>query len=385
MKLGIDGWRIHGNTGVPRYIGNILQHWTKELAGGCFNNINLYTPRPIDRTQTPLPVTINERVLKPDLRMLLWENLCLAPKCKDDVLWCPAYTSPLRTQAKVVVTTHDATLLLYPQLYSVAARMFYGRLYGRSAHHATLILTHNQTTCHDLSRCFGVPLEKIRVVPLAPAKIFKPLRDNQRVGEARQRYLGADHPFFLNVGKMSTRRNVPMIIEAFAQFKKLTKLPHKLLLVGQNALNLPLIDMATKFGIQHDLIHPDWVPDEDLVLLYNAAEAFVLAATYEANSFTSLEAQATGTPVIIPDTPGLREMTGDFALIMPKVGVQEITDALTRIATDGRFRNQLSEDGLKHASRFSWDRTSSETLAVLEEAARMKGPPMNTQKKTAFS
>jgi len=374
MKLGISGWRIHGNTGVPRYIVNVIQGWTKDVIAGRFEEINLYTPRPIDQHQVRLPETIHETILKPDWRMLIWENLRLGPKCRDDVLWCPAYTSPLRTDSKVVVTIHDAVQGIYPHLYSFTARTFYSRWYGRSARSGTLVLTHNESTRKDIARAFGVSLNRIRIVPLAPAEIFKPMDDESRVAGACQRYLGTDQPFFLNVGKMSLRRNLPQLIDAFARFKKLTKLPHKLLLVGENYLRLPLQDMAAKLGVANDVIHPEWVPDEDLVLLYNAAEAFVVVPTYESVSLTTLEAQATGTPVLISDTPGLREMTGGFAFVIPKVEVQDIAEGLTRIATDAALRDQLSKQGLKHASGFSWERTSRETLAVLEEAGQMEAP-----------
>ena len=101
------------------------------------------------------------------------------------------------------------------------------------------------------------------------------------------------------------------------------------------------------------------------------AEAFVLPYSYEALSLPTLEAQAIGTPVITVDTPGLREMTGGKALLMPAAELGAIRDSLARLASDEALRKRLSEEGLAFARQFSWRRTSRETLAVLEEAARM--------------
>ena len=373
MKLGVNAWRIRGRTGVPRYVSNVVRGWTSALVGTRFDAIELYTPEPLDREALGLPSNLSVRVLRPNMRQLIWENTRLGPVCDADVLWCPAYSRPILTRARTVVTTHDATWKMFPHLYPFATRTFYAALYGWSARHATLVITNNETTRSDIIRCFGVDPGRIRVVPLAAAEIFRPIRDDHKLADVRAKYVGADVPFFLSVGKLSPRRNVPKIIEGFAQFKKTTGLPHRLLVIGENSLGLPFDEVAASFGVRNECIHPDFVPDQDLTLLYNAAEAFILAATYEANSFTSLEAQATGTPVIVPDTPGMCEMTGRIALILPVVDPATIAAAMERMARDPSLRGDLSARGLEHAARFTWPRTSAALLAVLEEAAAL--PP----------
>jgi len=105
-------------------------------------------------------------------------------------------------------------------------------------------------------------------------------------------------------------------------------------------------------------------------MLYNSAQAFVLPSTYEAVSLTVLEAQATGTPVITVDTPGLREATGGAAFLIAKADVGRIVAALQRVAGDVALRRELAERGVAHARQFSWQRCSAETLALLAEVAR---------------
>lgn len=371
MKLGVNASRIAGRTGVPRYVLNVLRRWTPAAVGTRFDAVELYTPEPLDRDALRIPSNLKIRVLRPKSNVLVWENARLGPACDADVLWCPAYTRPIFTRARTVVTTHDATWKMFPYLYPFAARTFYSALYGWSLHHAALVVTNNETTRRDIIRCFEADPAKVRVVPLAPAEIFRQMRDDPRISDVRAKHVGADVPFFLNVGKMSGRRNVPKIIEGFARFKKATGLPHRLLIVGENNLGLPVRELATALGVGDVFIHFDFLPDEDLALLYNAAEALILAATYEANSFTSLEAQASGTPVIIPDTPGMRETTGNIAFILGSVDVAAIADAMERIARDPALRRDLSTRGLEHASRFTWSRTSASLLAVLEEAASL--------------
>lgn len=375
MKLGINGWRIHGRrTGIGRYLLNIVKHWTADAVDRRFNEINFYTPLPVNRAEIPLPENIRERIVGPNWRMLVWENLRFAPSAADDVLFCPSYSRPIFARGSTVVAMFDATPHLFPELYPPSTRLFYDRLYGWSVRHATLVITGSQTARDDIVRCYGVDHSRIRVVPLAPAEIFKPLRGDPSVSAAVARYLGSPVRYFLFVGKLTARRNVPKLMAGFAELKRRQAVPHKLLVIGLNTTGLNLSEMARELGIANDFRHCDYVSDEDLNLLYNGAEGFVMPYTYEAVSLTALEAQATGTPVIAADTPGLRETTNQIALLLRQVEVREVADGLSRLVNDEDLRRELSEKGLAHAQRFSWRRSAAETLEILEEAGRLRSP-----------
>jgi len=380
MKLGVNGWRIHGQrTGIGRYLTSILKHWTAEAMVGRFDEINLYTPRPVNRTEVALPDNIRERVVGPNWRMLVWENLRFAAAADDDVIFCPSYSRPLVARGRTVVAMFDATLHIHPELYSRAARVFNDRLYGWSVRHATLVITGTETARRDITRCYGVPPERIHIAPLAPAEIFQPLPGDARVTEAATRYLDAPAPYFLFVGKLTARRNAPKLMEAFAEFKRRRPFSHKLLVIGLNTTGLNLGELAERLGIARDFRHCAYVPDEDLNLLYNGATAFVMPYTYEAVSLTALEAQATGVPVITVDTPGLRETTAGVAMLMAQAETRDIVEAMEQLARDEALRRELSEKGLAHARRFTWRRCAAETLDALAEAARLPAPAANAE------
>jgi len=94
-----------------------------------------------------------------------------------------------------------------------------------------------------------------------------------------------------------------------------------------------------------------------------------MPSTYETLSFPVMESQATGTPVISIDTPGARENTGGAALLIPRLDVNGLVAAMSRLAGDSSLRTELSERGLENALTFSWPKCSRETLGILEEAA----------------
>ena len=376
MRLGINGWRIHGQrNGVGRYLLNIVRYWTPETVAKGFEEINFYSPKAIDRNDIQLPANINERVLPPQLRMLVWENVRLAPAISDDVVFHPSFSRPLMARGKTVVTLHEASLYLHPELFPKSVRLFYSRLYAWSGRHATLVIVGSEDSKKDIAHYCGVPLSRIRVVFMAAAELFKPVTDDSQLNAVRRQYIGAvDTPFFITVGKMSGRRNVPLLLEAFAEFKRRTRQPHKLLMVGSNIHQINLAGMIGNLGIENEVLCPGFITDNELNLLYNAAEAFISASVYETICLPVMEAQATGRPVICIDTPGMRETTGEAALLVPELSVTELVKAMSRLATDAVLRQELSQSGLANAQRFSWSRCSAETLAVLEEAAHLAPP-----------
>lgn len=370
LTLAVNGWRLHTlRTGVARYLSNILRHWTPENVAGRFSSIRLYSARPVP--DSDLPSSIEQIVLPSGAPLLVWENTRLAAAVREDVLFCPAYSIPLTTRRRCVAVIHDATSHLYPHLFPRRARLIHDPLYGWSGRHAALVITDSVAGAEDITECYDVPRDRIRVVSLAPEPIFRKVTDDALLEDARARFAGGDVPFFLFVGKLSGRRNVPLLLEAFAHFNRLAGRSHKLLVVGANIHDIALGALVERLGIADDLVYHPRVTDEELVLLYNAAQAYVSPSVYETVCLPVMEAQACGTPVICVDTRGMREQTGGAACFIPKLEVGILSSAMKTIVNDSTLQDRLSKDGMENVKRFSWKRSSMETLKVLEEAASM--------------
>jgi glycosyltransferase involved in cell wall biosynthesis len=376
VRLGVSGWRIHGQrTGVGRVVVNVLKHWTAEVVAERFQEITIYTPKTIDRRDIPLPENLHVRVLNSTWPMLVWENLRMAPAANDDVMFCPSFSRPVFARGKTVVVIYEAVLHMYPELFPFPARIFYDRLYRWSARRATLVISASEAARQDVARCYQVPSERIRVVHLAPAEHFSPLpTGDPRITQARERYVESSAPFFLFVGKMSGRRNIPLLLEGFAEFKRRTGHPHKLLIVGPDSSALNVAALSAQLGLADHVVRCPYVPDEELNSLYNAAEAYVSPSVYEPVSLPILEAQTVGTPVIGTDSPGTQEITGGAALLIRRLEVRELAEAMTRLAGDAALRRELGEKGRVNAQRFSWQRCATEILAILVEAGQSPAP-----------
>ncbi|MGI8807282.1 MAG: glycosyltransferase family 4 protein [Acidimicrobiales bacterium] len=371
MRLGVNGWLLQGApTGGRRYLSNLLVRWTSALVDGRFDGVTVYSPRPVDRSVFPLPDGVRERVVGPPARMLIWESARFGPVADDDVLFCPSYSRPLATRAATVVAIHDATSKMHPELYG-RGQPLYNRLYGWSASRAELVLTSTDAARADIARCWGVEPSKIRVVPLAAADHFGVVSDREAVRRTTEQLLGWSQPYFLFVGKTSGRRRVPMLLEAFASFKERGGARHRLVLAGPRP-TFELEEHVGRLGLAEEVTHSGVVSDEDLNALYNGADGVICPSVYETVSLPIMEAQACGSPVVCVDAPGSREITGGAAWFMPRLELDHLVEAMSRLAAGDSLGAELAAAGLENARRYSWSRTAAETLDVLAEAATLR-------------
>lgn len=371
MRLGINGWRMVGRpTGVGRYIYNIVSQWDAKCVGQRFNDVTIYSHKPLDADQKPLPSSIQQKVIAPDWRMLLWENLRLGPTVADDVVYHPSFSRPLWQRGRSVVVIHEIIHEIYPHLFPRSVQLFYSRLYRLSARQATLVICGVEESRQDIARHIGIPLDKIRVVPMAPAGFFRQPCSPEFIAETCKELVGEDMPYFLFVGKLSGRRSIPLLLNGFAQFKQRTNLSHKLVVVGLNIHNLDLAGSLAELGITDDVIYPGYVSDEVLKALYQGAVALVSPTLYEPISLPVMEAQAAGTTVIATDSAGMRDTMGGFGMLLQKPSPETMADAMEELASNPARQAELARDGQVYSQQFSWRRTAELTLDVLAEAAQ---------------
>ncbi len=373
MRVGVDAWRLQGRrTGVGTYLSRVLSHWDRELLPAG-TEVTLYSPTALEDSEPALPSNLRRRIVGPAWDMLPWQTLRLGPAASDDVLFCPSYAAPLATRTPTVVVIFEATQRLFAAEYDLRTRLLYSPVYGLSGRRASVVISTTAAARDDVARAYRIPAERIRVVPLAPAELFRPIDGEAARVEARVRVLGDERPFFLHVGKMTRRRNVPTLLRAFARFKKCEGTDHRLVVVGLRTTDLDTEALASELGVKGDFTHLEYIPSQDLADLYASADAFVLPYTYEALSLTALEAQAAGAPVVTTDTPGLRDQTGEAALFLDGVSEAALAEALGTLVRDPSLGERLRRDGLAHASSFSWRATARQTFDVLADVAGRAG------------
>ena len=111
------------------------------------------------------------------------------------------------------------------------------------------------------------------------------------------------------------------------------------------------------------------VRNDELVALYNRAEALVFPSLYEGFGLPVLEAMACGCPVICSNTTSLPEVAGEAALLVERKDEEVIAEAMRRIVEDDNLRQSLAQKGVQRATLFDWRKTVVETVLAYREIA----------------
>jgi glycosyltransferase involved in cell wall biosynthesis len=301
---------------------------------------------------------------------VLWEQLTLPRgSAGAALLFCPAYTAPVGRRGPLVVANHGI-YERFPQEFSRARRLRAIPVYRAAVRRADAVIANSRSTSADLVEFLGADPARIEVVYAGPGPQFREPPGPEAVDAAVRRALGERAPYVMFAGKLSPRRNLPALIEAFAAARRADGLPHRLLVVGPQGDAAPIGEQAARLGVTDALVHLHHLELGELQLLYTGADVFALPTTYEGYSWTILEAMASGAPVLTADHPALHEEgVADAAEVVAEPTPAALEAALRRLLADPELRRRRSEAGRAVAARFSWERTAAETMAVLDRVA----------------
>jgi glycosyltransferase involved in cell wall biosynthesis len=229
--------------------------------------------------------------------------------------------------------------------------------------HANKVIANSPSTARDLSRQYGVPMDRIDVVlPGTDRSVHQPERLQVTNGNR-------DAVHLLSVGSIIPRKGFPDLLAALAP---LATLPWTLSIAGDTTRNNSAFDQLisdiARFGFEERVQVLGTVSDLELISLYTQADAFVLASLFEGYGMVYAEAMAYGLPIIatrggaIPDT-----VPTEAGLLVRPGDVPALTLALKAVIEDAPYRARLSSGALRAAAQQpTWDQAAQQFAIALE-------------------
>jgi glycosyltransferase involved in cell wall biosynthesis len=289
-----------------------------------------------------------------------------------DLLHSLHYTRPWRLPCRSVVTFHDMTFFLYPQLHTRSKQAFFPLTIRASARSADAIIAVSESTRADSIRLLGIPGEKIIATPLGVDPAFRPIRDLESLDVVRQRYNLPDR-FILYVGLVEPRKNLSGLIRAYRSALE-GGIAHRLVVVGRFGWSYQqVLDEIEALGLQERVQFTGYIPQADLPIVYNLASLFVYPTLYEGFGLPALEAMACGTPVVTSNVASLPEIIGEAGVLIPPGDQQALSQALQDVLSDPGLQTHLAIKGPQQASQFTWERTARQTLQVYRQVLANSG------------
>jgi glycosyltransferase involved in cell wall biosynthesis len=269
---------------------------------------------------------------------------------------------PLRCPVPAVVTIHDLAVYACPETFAWPQRWHFRVCVPPSAARAARVIVDSAHARADLLARFGLAPERVRVVPLGVAEVFRNPPPPVELAAVRGR-LGLGERLLACIGTVQPRKHVERVIEAFARIGGAAR-GWQLVVAGRLRPGYaPGWTAAPPPGVR-------WLgplDDASLRALYHLAAVVVSASEYEGFGLTLCEGMAAGAAIVAVATSAVPEVVGDAGLLVARSDPRLLADALARLLDAPELRAELGRRAADRAARFTWEATARGTRAVYDE------------------
>lgn len=276
-------------------------------------------------------------------------------------------TLPLKKIVPTVVTIHDLTPLVLSSLYPRGVKGSVNLLrQWFSLQSVSAVITDSVNSKQDLIKIFKLSPKKVFVTPLSVNPIYQQTLSDKKVAFVKKKY-SLPHKFILTVaGGPNPNKNLP----ALAQVTQDLQIP--LVIVGggvskpapSGKVHPELKDLVKLKQYSH-LITPGFVPDEDLLTLYQLASLYCQPSLYEGFGLPVLEAMNAGCLVVSSRVSSLPEIYSRNTITFDPQDLEEMKKVLSHaLNLTTKQKTILIKEAKTRAGDFTWKKTAQATIKV---------------------
>lgn len=289
-------------------------------------------------------------------------------KAGVDVLWSAGYTAPFSCPCPQVVTIHDMQYKTHPEDMSLPERLATDFLVRMAARRCRRVIAVSRFSRDEIIRHTSAAPDKVDAIHEAANPAFAEPLDAPALAARLKDLVPPGKPYLLSVSATYPHKRMDLLVDAFGEI--MASAPHTLVMVGSARRGEPAVQAAlARLPDRNRVIRLERLSMQQLVPLYQGADAFVFPSFYEGFGLPVLEAMMAGVPVVAGPHASIPELGGDAILYydrtQPATLARKIREAL---AWPPDKRRAVTDAARARARTFTWRTTAEQTLATLRAA-----------------
>ena len=278
---------------------------------------------------------------------------------KVDVFVDSEWFHPRQASGTRVSIVYDLGPLLHPEWVDEQTRRFHLRTLDSLKRRADRIVCISEATAGDVVHELGVERERISIVYPGVDEAFFDAKP------APPAIVGGA-PYVLAVGTLNERKNLGVLIDAFAAVAKRER-EVRLVIVGSPDRDAERIRQRIhEQGIESRTVLLGFASDGELPGIVAGASALVFPSLFEGYGMPVTEAMAAGTPVIASSDPSIDEAAGGAAMRFDPRDARALADALAKVLRSDEERRRLTAAGRAFAEARHWSASGLAFAEALE-------------------
>lgn len=287
---------------------------------------------------------------------------------KEAIFHSPNYFLPPHSGFSIS-TIHDLSHEVHPKFHPKNRVDFMRRVLPASLKRADYLITASNSVRDEVIAAFNWPQDRVFTTLLGVRNIYHPRSENEIINTLRKHDL-LSGGYTLFVGTLEPRKNLIGLIDAYSKLPDIERKQFPLVLIGAIGWDAePILKKITAAAKSGWLKYLQYVPQQELPMLYSGARLFAYPSFYEGFGLPPLEAMSSGVPVVTSNVSSMPEVAGGAALLVNPNDVESISDALVRGLLDEEWRHEAIARGLKRSQELTWSRCASATVDVYKKVS----------------
>jgi 1,2-diacylglycerol 3-alpha-glucosyltransferase len=252
----------------------------------------------------------------------------------------------------------------FPQRLEPSLRRWAWRDFCRVFEHVSIVTTPTKTAA-ELLRENSLTQA---IYPLSCGIDRKKFHPHNTGEYLRTRYALPKQNILLYVGRLDQEKHLDLILSALAHLPE--HCPVHFVIAGTGSEEQPLKQLVHTLQLTHRVTFTGFVPDHDLPNLYRVADCFIIAGTAELQSLVTMEAMASGLPVIAVQAMALPELVrhGQNGLLFQPSDVQGLADQILSMFSDESLRKAMADRSLEFIASHDIENILNQFEALYKEA-----------------